>query len=347
MKNAPLCRLYPAACGFLLACGCTASGTVHYRFSVPRDQGQPSEQKLTPRRYAGYDLLGPCVPVAWTRLQLTLRGQGSRRVSRALGTGWDDAMLALRERAQRALGSGVQAVWYEDSVCHRGELALTAFVATYAQIDPAIEIVGGLLRDEKLADYADIVLLNSGDSTYDARWKMPLARRPFHPYEISLAAGARHQDNWDPAMSLHLGAIWGREGRPPSKAGWFWGLGADGQLAFDSGTARGSAGPSIRLGRAFGALAPDRPAPATNRGTYVYAQTAAEWNANGPVFVTSLGFTSLAFGEWILTRYNRTGNQAYPLLLPLALLNHVEVGWELEPARARYSTFSVLVGFSL
>jgi hypothetical protein len=327
-----------------------ASGTAHYRFAIPRDQGGLAEQKLTPRRYPGYDLLGRCVPIAWTQQRMTLRGQGSERVIRPAGTGWDDKMLALRLRAQSALGSGAQAVWYEDSDCHRGELALTAFVARYSEIDPAIETLGGVLGAEHLGDYADVVLLGSGpdgEQTYDTQWQMPLARRRFFPYEFSLAAGARHQDSWDPALALHLGVIWGREDEPPSKAGWFWGLGVDGQLAFGSGATRGSAGPSMRLGRAFGALEPDRPAPATNRGTYVYAQTAPEWGSNGPVVVMSLGFTSLAFGEWIFTRYNKTGNQAYTLLLPFALLDHVEVAWELEPTNATYSTFAVLLGFSL
>jgi len=327
-----------------------ASGSVDYRFSIPQDRGQPTEQKLTSGKYAGYDVLGACVPVSWTQYRITLRGQGSRRIARPTGSGWDDAMLALRLRAQKTLGSAAQAVWYEDSACHRGELALTAFVATYDQIDPAIERLAGLLKQENLRDYADVVLLQAGprgESTYDATWRMPLARRHYFPYELSLAAGARHQDTWDPALTLHLGVVQGREDAPPSKAGWFWGLGLDGQLAFGSGVTRGSAGPSIRAGRAFGALEPDRPAPATNRGTYVYAQTAAEWGTDGPVVVTSLGFTSLALGEWILTRQNRTGNQAYTLLLPLALLNHVEIAWELEPRSHSYSTFALLLGFSL
>jgi hypothetical protein len=259
-------------------------------------------------------------------------------------------MLALRLRAQKALGSVAQAVWYDDSVCHRGELALTAFVARYDQIDPAIELLGGLLRNEDLGDYADVVLLDSGPQgqlTYDTRRRMPLERRPFFPYEISLAAGARYQSQWDATMGLHLGLVWGREANPPCKGGWFWGVGADGRVAFGGAQPRWAAGPSIRLGRAFGALEPYRPGPGTNRGTYVYVQTAAEWSSNGPVVAMSVGFTTLAFGEWVLARYNRTGNQAYPLLLPLALLNHLEVGWELDTASAGNSILNVLLGFSL
>lgn len=346
----PPARTVVAACSLWLACGCVARGKVDYHFAVPSDRGQSGEQKLTPQIYGGYELLGRCIPIAWTQHRMTLRGQGSRRVIRPLGTGWDDEMLALRLRAQKALGSVAQAVWYEDSACHRGQLALTAIVGTYSQIDPALEILGEILRDEHLGDYADVVLVDpgpNGETTYDATWKMPLARRTFFPYELSLAAGARHEERWDPAVAIHLGVAWGREDEPPSKAGWFWGLGADGQLAFGDGATHWSLGPSARFGRAFGSLEPDRPAPATNRGSYVYAQTAAEWGTHGPVMVLSLGLTSLAFAEWILRRHDATGNAAYAALLPLALLNHVEVGWELDTSTPRYSTVSVLLGFSL
>jgi hypothetical protein len=189
-------RTLSAACGLLLACGCSASGTVGYHFSIPKDQGQLADVKVVPGRYAGYDVLGRCLPIAWTQQRIVIRGQGPRRVVRWTPTGWGDAMVALRLRAQEALGFLAQAVWYEDSVCHQGDLALTAFVATYSQIDPAIERLGDLLRDEDLGDYAEAVVLGPGPDghlTYDTKRWMPLASRPFYPYEISLTAGPRYQ----------------------------------------------------------------------------------------------------------------------------------------------------------
>ena len=101
------------------------------------------------------------------------------------------------------------------------------------------------------------------------------------------------------------------------------------------------------MGRAFGTLAPHKPGPGTNRGTYVYGQVGTEWSSLGPVVVGSVGLTSLALAEGILGRYNRTGNQAYPLLLPLALLDHVELDWELGTRSGSRSRVAVLVGFSL
>ena len=188
---------------------------------------------------------------------------------------------------------------------------------------------------------------SQGKVTFDRVWRMPLARRPYYPYELALTAGPTYQGEWSTAFAAHVGVIGGRENDPPSKAGWFWGLGLDGRLALRPAGARGSAGPSFRLGRAFGTLAPDKPAPRTNRGTYVYGQLGAEWGSDGPVAVTSLGLTTTALAELALTRHNQTGNNAYLLLLPLSLLNHVEVALQVDRASAPRSTLAVLLGFSL
>ena len=339
-----------AALALLLACGCIETGTVRYRFAVPQSQGQLAESRVVPGKYDGYDVIGRCKPIAWTQVQLVIRGQGSRRIVRLTQGGWGDAMIALRSRAQEALGPVAQAVWYEDSPCHPGDTALTAFVATYGLIDAATERLARLLRDEDLGDYAAVVLLNpdpNGRPTVEHTWRMPLARRPFYPYEFALTAGPRYQGRWDTALALHLGIISGREEEPPSKAGWFWGVGLEGRAALSTADPRWSAGPSVRLGRAFGALQPDTPAPGTNRGTYVYGQTGSEWSTGGPLVVTSLGITTLALAEFVLTRYNRTGNWLYPLLLPLALINHVEVASTFGVGGGTRSTIAVLFGFSL
>ena len=110
----------------------------------------------------------------------------------------------------------------------------------------------------------------------------------------------------------------------------------------DAGDARWSAGPSLRAGRAFGALEPDRPGPGANRGTYVYGQVGAEWSARGALVVSSLGMTTLALGERILRRHNSTGNNAYLLLLPLALLNHVQLDWALATSGDNQSQVALL-----
>jgi hypothetical protein len=57
--------------------------------------------------------------------------------------------------------------------------------------------------------------------------------------------------------------------------------------------------------------------------------------------------TTLAVGEFALTRYNGTGALRYLLLLPLALLNHLEVTWELDSSDVQRSALAVRVGFSL
>jgi hypothetical protein len=339
-----------AVLSLLLACGCIETGTVRYRFAVPQGQGQLAESRVVPGNYDGYAVIGPCKPIAWTEVRLGIRGRGSRRIVHGSVEGWEDAMLALRSRAEEALGSLAQAVWYEDSPCHPGEPALTAFVATYGEIDVAAERLGRLLRDEDLGDYADVVLLDpdpNGRPTVEHNWRMPLARRRFYPYEFAVTAGPRYRGSWDTVVALHLGVISGREEEPPSKAGWFWGFGLDGRLSLNSADPRWSVGPSLRLGRAFGSLEPDRPAPVTNRGTYVYGQAGLEWSTGGPLVVTSLGMTTLALAEFILTRYNRTGNALYPLLLPLALIDHVEVASTFAVRGGTPSTVAILFGFSL
>lgn len=334
----------------LLACGCLETGTVRYRFTVPQSQGELTESHIVPGRYEGYDVIGRCQSVAWTHVRIVIRGRGSRRIAHRTHDGWDDTMLALRSRAQEALGEVAQAVWYEDSSCHPGDPALTAFVSTYGELDTATARLAKLLRDEDLGDYADVVLLDpdpNGRLTVERRWRMPLARRPFYPYELALTGGPHYQGSWHTALALHLGIVSGREEEPPSKAGWFWGLGVDGRATLSTADRRWSAGPSVRLGRAFGSLQPDSPGPGTNRGTYVYGQIGSEWSTGGPLVVTSLGFTTLAFAELVLTRYNRTGNWSYPLLLPLALINHVEVASTFDVGGGTRPTIAVLFGFSL
>ena len=203
-----------AALALLLACGCIETGTVRYRFAVPQSQGQPAELRVVAGKYDGYDVIGRCEPIAWTQVQIVIRGQGSRRIVHMTQGGWGDAMLAFRSRAQEALGPVAQAVWYEDSPRHPGDPALTAFVATYGQIDAATERLARLLRDEDLGDDAAVVLLDpdrNGGPTVEHKWRMPLARRPFYPYELALTAGPRYQGSWDTALALHLGIISGRE----------------------------------------------------------------------------------------------------------------------------------------
>jgi hypothetical protein len=336
------------AFALLLACGCIEAGTVQYRFAVPQSRGQLAESRVVPGKYEGYDVIGGCKSVAWTQVRVVIRGRGSRRIARTTPDGWDDPMLALRSRAQDALGPVAQAVWYEDSSCHPGALALTAFVSTYGELDAATARLAKLLRDEDLGDYADVVLLDPDPRlTIERTWRMPLARRPFYPYEFALSAGPHYQGSWNTALALHLGIVSGREDEPPSKAGWFWGLGLDGRATPSTADPRWSVGPSARWGRAFGSLQPDRPGSGTNRGTYVYGQLGGEWSAGGPLVVTSLGFTTLSFAELVLTRYNRTGNWVYPLLLPLALINHVEVASTFDVGGGTPSTIAILFGFSL
>jgi hypothetical protein len=334
--------------GLLLACGCIETGTVQYQLTVPEDQGQRTDSTSVPGKHDGYEVLGVCQPS--TQYRLGLRGLGSRRIVRRVADGWDDPMLALRLRAEKALGSTAHAVWYQPSTCHETHYALTAFVATYGEVDAALASLGALLRDEGLGDYAAIALLRpdrEGRTTFEHEVRMPLARRPFFPYELALTAGARYEDAWHSAFALHLGVAFGREQEPPSKVGWFWGLGVDGRVVLRSADTRWSAGPNMRFGTAFGMLEPDTPSPGTARGTYLYGQLGAEWSTSGPLVVTSLGFTSLAVAELSLRRYNQTGNHTHLLLLPLALLNHVEIASEVDATSATHANVAILFGFSL
>ena len=217
-------------------------------------------------------------------------------------------MVAFRARAEKTLAAVTVAVWYLDTGCHSDSYTISAYVATYGQVDAAVERMGALLRDDNLGDDAEIVVHDDdpdGRRMVEKEMRMPLARRPFFPYEVAVSAGGQRDDDaWRGVAALHLGAISGREAEPPAKAGWFWGVGFDGRVAQRAGDARWSAGPGVRLGWAFGALAPDRPASGANRGTYVYGQLGAEWSTNGPAVVTSVGLTTLALAEYTLTRYN-------------------------------------------
>jgi hypothetical protein len=333
----------------LLATGCFENA-VHYRINIPEARGGPTDVKSTPGPYDGYHLLGECARFGWSQYRIVLRGLGSRRITSTTFDGWSDAMVAFRARAERALGPSALLVVYEGG-CHQEGYTLMAYVESFREVDAAIARLGALLRDEKLGEEMEIALFPAArepSREAERETRMPLAQRPFFPYEASLSAGARYDGTWDRAIALHLGAISGREAEPPSTAGWFWGLGLDARAVPFAGDEPGwSVGPSLRLGRAFGVLAADVPGGGTNRGTYVYAQFGTEWSADGPLVVSSLGLTSIAAAEAIFTRYNRTGNEAYLLLVPLALVNHIEIDWELATSGPNPSRLAILVGFSL
>lgn len=350
-----LVGLFVAAGALVLGGGCVRTGTVRYRFAVPEQRGSVNDVKVTPGRHDGYDVLGRCQRFAMFKHIVVIRGTGSRRIvgptGAAIEGGWSDDMVALRARVETALGPVASLVWYSPGGCHQDGFTLVVHVPTYGQFDAAIAGVGAVLRDEGLGDDVEVSLASldrDAPQTVDRLMRMPLARRPFFPYEASLAAGVSRRDEaWDPMFALHLGLIWGREAQHPSRAGWFWGAGVDGRFNPDAGDARWSAGPSLRAGRAFGALEPDRPGPGANRGTYVYGQVGAEWSARGALVVSSLGLTTLALGESILRRHNSTGNNATLLLLPLALLNHVQLDWALATSGDNRSQVALLLGFSL
>ncbi len=342
-------RRIAAVVGLLLVASGCQTATVQYRLTIPEARGRPSDVTVRPGHYEGYDVIGPCARFAWTSYRMVIRGQGTRRIASPGHDGWSDAMVAFRARAEKTLAPVTMAVWYFDTGCHSDSYTISAYVATYAQVDAAVERLGALLRDDNLGDDAEIVLIDDdpeGRHVVEKEMRMSLARRPFFPYEAAVSVGGQHDDVWRGVAALHLGIISGREAEPPSKAGWFWGVGLDGRVAQGAAGVRWSAGPGVRLGWAFGALAPDRPASGANRGTYVYGQLGAEWGTNGPAAVTSVGLTTLALAEYTLTRHNGTGNNAYLLLLPLALLDHVEVVWARD-TRQGPSRVGLLLGFSL
>ncbi len=345
-------RIVASGAMALVLSGCAQRGVVPYRITVPSDPGSPSDAAIAAAHLDGYDVVGECATYPSSERRIVVRGQGRRQVARGAEHGWTDEMVAFRARAAAALGDLAVLVWFDPIGCRQSGPTLAAYVGAYHHYRDAIARLGTLLRDEGLGDDVEVTLFRKPPEDVgplDRELGMPLARRPFFPYEASAVAGARHDDGWDSVLALHLGYVWGREQSASSKAGWFWGVGVDARTTAGASPNVWSVGPGVRFGRAYGQLAAQAPGPGANRGTYVYAQIGTAWSTTdrARAIVPSVGLTSLALGELIVAEYNRAGPSAYLLLLPLAALNHVEVAWEfgLDPRGVRGA--SVLFGFSL
>ena len=320
----------------LLACACGPTHVI--RVVLPETIGDAADVTLAPGVHADHEIVDGCRE---RHVLFGVRTHGPRHLTLGLGDGWDDEMIALRARAERALGDAAIAVWYGPTCRGGGAVALRIVVASYADVDMAAARVRAFLLAEQRGDEATIEIYRrrSRRRVVELTRYTPYARPPFWPYELALLGGARHDAGWDATYALHLGYIWGRA-RGRSLDGWFWGAGLDGRVVDRAEGAAWSGGPVLRAGWGFGPL--DRgstwPSDLTNRTTYVYLQAGVAAGDDGFTAAGSIGFTSLAPIQYVALRPWRAW---HVLLLPLFVLNHAE----LEVDQRGRPTF--LLGFSL